>query len=127
MYWLKIVAMVDVPGSIVFPPTQPPTGVTQWGWHNRDYTIQNTLASNNIAGPPFPPGEAIAGNVRPNVPVWHFQDDAVTGNVRILPTAAGGFLMPQVFQPPTSMSPTNYLDFADGPGPIPGTNTHRHQ
>ena len=36
-----------------------------------------------------------------------------------------GFVMPLVFQPVQNMSPTNYLDFADGPGPsmIPGTTS----
>ncbi len=118
VYWLKVVAMVDVPPTINFPPNMPPPGVTQWGWHNRDYTVQNTLASPNVA-----PGETTVGVVGINTPVWHFQDDAVTGDVRIVPDPTMGFMMPQVFQPVANMSPTNYLDFADGPGPgpIPGT------
>lgn len=123
VYWLKIVAMVDVPGGIIFPPNQPPSFATQWGWHNRDYTLQN-VDQNNIplASPNVLPGEQIVGVVGAGSPVWHFQDDAVTGNVRILPGPMG-FVMPQVFQPVASMQPTNYLDFADGPGPglIPGT------
>lgn len=121
VYWLKIVAMVDVPAGVpTFPVNQPPATVTQWGWHNRDYTIQNTLASNNIPGPPFPPGEQPDGPPGPT-PIWHFQDDAVTGDVRITPNATG-YLMPDIFQPFQNMSPTHYLDFADGPGPgpIPG-------
>ena len=94
--------------------------MTQWGWHNRDYTVKDPLASPNVA-----PGETQVGTIGANVPVYHFQDDAVTGDVRILPDPnMGGFLMPQVFQPVANMSPTNYLDFADGPGPGPiaGTN-----
>jgi hypothetical protein len=119
VYWLKIVALVDVPQGIQFPANQPPAAVTQWGWHNRDYTVKDPLAS-----PVVSPGESVVGFVAPNTPVWHFQDDAVTGDVRILPTlgTTNNFLMPQVFQPPTNMQPTNYLDFADGPASvIPGT------
>lgn len=125
IYWLKITALVDVPPTIQFDPYNPPAGVTRWGWHNRDYTIQNTLASNNIPGPPFPPGENIVGQVGPAVaptPVWHFQDDAVRGDVRILP-GPNGYTTPIVFQPgPPNMQPTNYLDGIDGPGisPVPG-------
>jgi hypothetical protein len=109
--------MVDVIPGIAFPTNQPPTFVTQWGWHNRDYTVKDPLASPNVA-----PGETQVGTIGANVPVYHFQDDAVTGDVRILPDPSmGGFLMPLVFQPPQNMSPTNYLDFADGPAAlIPG-------
>ena len=42
VYWLKIVAMVD-------PQTDGPI---QWGWHNRDYTIQDTLASTTFPSAP---------------------------------------------------------------------------
>lgn len=122
VYWLKITALVDVPQTIQFDPYNPPQGVTQWGWHNRDYTIQNTLASNNIAGPPFPPGENIVGMIGPAIqptPVWHFQDDAVKGDVRILPGPVG-YSSPIVFQPgPPNMQSTNYMDLADGPGLSP--------
>lgn len=118
VYWLKIVALVDVPPSIpTFPTNNPPPTVTQWGWHNRDYTIQNTLASPNVA-----PGEQIVGSIGANTPVWHFQDDAVTGDVRVLPgPVPGGFNNPIVFQPAQNMTPTNYMDLADGPAGIPGT------
>ena len=64
VYWLKIVALVDLPvvGFAGFDPYNPqnftPFPVTQWGWHNRDYTIQDTLASPNVA-----PGEFIEGVV----------------------------------------------------------------
>lgn len=123
VYWLKIVAMVDAPPGVTFDPFNPqssPVPVTQWGWHNRDYTVQNTLASPNVVGPPFPPGEAIVGSVGQNTPVWHFQDDAVTGDVRIQPGSMG-FVMPQVFQ--QNFAETHYLDFADGPGPSPIAGT----
>lgn len=120
VYWLKIVAMVDIPAAFPqpFSVVNPPPNATQWGWHNRDYTIQNLLASPNVT-----PGEQQVGTVPGGAPIWHFQDDAVTGDVRILPnSAAGGLLMPLVFQPDVNMQPTNYLNLADGPGPIPGTN-----
>jgi hypothetical protein len=117
IYWLKIVALVDVVPGITFPTSTPPTFVTQWGWHNRDYTVQNVLASPNVT-----PGETVVGTIGANTPVWHFQDNAVTGDVRINPIN-GSYLMPLVVQPQANMSPTHYLDFADGPGPglIPGT------
>jgi hypothetical protein len=119
VYWLKIVALVNVPGSIQFDPYQPqlsPTPVTQWGWHNRDYTIQNLYASPNVA-----PGEFVEGLVGAGTPVWHFQDDAVQGDVRITPGAAG-FQMPNIFQPQENMLPQLYHNFEDGPGvATPGT------
>ena len=119
VYWLKIVALVDVPGGLTFDPYNPPQNLaTQWGWHNRDYSIQDPLASPNVA-----PGEFIEGFVGPAfqpTPVWHFQDDAVTGDVRIdVTAAAGGLIMPTIFQ--SNMQPTHYLDGIDGPGgAIPG-------
>jgi hypothetical protein len=109
VYWLKIAAMVDVPAGLTFPPNQPPTFATQWGWHNRDYTVQDLLAS-----PLVVPGENQQGPLN-GTPVWHFQDDAVTGAVRIDPNGPGGLLMPNVFQPVANMSPTRYLDGIDGP------------
>jgi hypothetical protein len=111
VYWLKIAALVDVPGTITFPPTQPPSGVTQWGWHNRDYTIQDVLAS---TPPAVSPGENNQGPFN-GVPVWHFQDDAVNGNFRFEPST--GLLL----QPVASMTPRNYVDGIDGPAGIPGT------
>lgn len=115
VYWIKIAAMVDVPAGINFPANQPPTFATQWGWHNRDYTVQDLLASPNVA-----PGENQQGPLN-GTPVWHFQDDAVTGDVRIDPNGPGGLVMPQVFQPVANMSPTHYLDGIDGPASlIPG-------
>lgn len=111
VYWLKIVAMVDVLPGFQFPPGNPnasPIPVTQWGWHNRDYTLQDPLASPNVA-----PGETIVGQVGAGTPVWHFQDDSVAGDVRILPTTTG-YLSPQIDQ--QNMLPQKYVDFADGPG-----------
>lgn len=112
VYWLKIAAMVDVPATLQFDPYNPSSSlvpVTQWGWHNRDYTVPNPLAS-----PAVLPGEKVVGQVGAGVPVWHFQDDSVAGDVRITPTVPGGYLSPTIFQ--TNMAPQNYLNFADGPG-----------
>lgn len=111
VYWLKIAALVDVVPGIQFPVNSPPPGVTQWGWHNRDYTIQDTLAS------PVPvPGEFIEGTIGTSN-VWHFQDDAVEGDLRFLP-----FAQPSPFIQQANMTPTFYLDGIDGPaGAVPGT------
>ena len=81
VYWLKIVALVDLPPGIIIDPNQPPTFVPRWGWHNRDYTIMDPLAS---TAPAVVPGEHIDGFLGPvpgGTPVWHFQDDAVTGRI----------------------------------------------
>src|SRR5262245_22736301 len=114
VYWLKIVAMVDAPPGITFPTNQPPTFATQWGWHNRDYTVNDPLASPNVT-----PGENNQGPLFQNPDIWHFQDDAVTGSVRIDVSQNGTLLMPAVFQPVQLMSPTHYIDGLDGPG-LPG-------
>ncbi len=88
VYWLKIVALTS------------PNDNIQWGWHNRDYTIQDPLAS------PVPvPGENIEA-VNGTVPVWHFQDDAVTGNVAYLPS--------QNFLNETTLNPLLYNNTSDG-------------
>lgn len=109
VYWLKIAALVDADPTITFPTNQPPAFATQWGWHNRDYTIQDALASPNVA-----PGEYIEGMIG-NTPVWHFQDDAVTGDMRFVPQPQPSL----IFQ--TNMVPTKYLDGIDGPaGAVPG-------
>jgi hypothetical protein len=64
-YWLKIVALTA--------PNQP----TQWGWHNRDYTIPDPYAA--------APGDSIIGTNDVGQPVNHYLDDAVTGNVTYIP------------------------------------------
>jgi hypothetical protein len=75
VFWLKIVALD--PTHVA--STQP--GALQWGWHDRDYGFMDNLA----AGPPVPsPGEfneAPAGFA----PIWHFQDDAVSGSIGPFP------------------------------------------
>ena len=102
VYWLKIVAL----DSNHVASTQP--GALQWGWHNRDWGLMDNLA----AGPPVPtPGEfneAPAGFG----PVWHFQDDAVSGSVSILLTPSG----PTVSQ--SGYTPMHYLTPFDGPSTI---------
>jgi hypothetical protein len=105
VYWLKIAAL--------WPVTAPTTAI--WGWHNRDYTIQDLLA----AGPPVPsPGEfskpgPIAGST-----VWHFQDDAVLGSMTLInpnanPFAPGPIPPPDLAQ--SQFAPTSYVDGFDGP------------
>ena len=113
VYWLKIVALVDLPPGIIIDPTQPPTFVPRWGWHNRDYTIQDSLAS---TAPDVIPGEHIDGFLGETA-IWHFQDDAVTGQVLIdhLSTQTGG-IAPLVTQ--SGFLPTRYLALADGPPAI---------
>jgi hypothetical protein len=100
VYWLKIAAVVNAPAGTTNPP---PPGITSWGWHNRDYTIQDPLAA------PVVPGEVNLGT--PNSPIWHFQDDAVQGRLTYFPAGAG--LNQQIIM--TNPLPQNYMDFADGP------------
>ncbi len=112
VYWLKIVALVDALPGMTFDPYNPqnsPIPITQWGWHNRDYTVNNPLASPAVA-----PGEQVVGVVGAGAPVWHFQDDSVQGDVRINTTTSGGLVMPFIDQ--QNMVPQHYMDFADGPG-----------
>ncbi len=109
VYWLKIAALVDVPQPVVVPV---PPGTTQWGWHNRDYTINDPLAS------PVPsPGEFVDGLVPgTNNPIYHFQDDAVQGDLRFTPGAPPGQDIVQL-----NMLPTNYMFVnSAGVGPIDG-------
>jgi len=106
VYWLKIVALVDA------PPTVPPEQRLRWGWHNRDYTIFDPLAS------PLPvPGEHNQFPMGP-FPVWHFQDDAVDGSVfvGINPSDPMTQIMPFVQQ--TVRGPNDYLPLVDGPSII---------
>lgn len=105
VYWLKIVALVD-------PTTDGPI---RWGWHNRDYTIHNPLAS---TPPAVVPGENQQAPPPVPFPIWHFQDDAVSGEVAVMfdPNDPMTYVMPLVQQFPPSFRPERYLANIDGPG-----------
>lgn len=112
VYWLKIAALVDVPQPISL--TNIPAGVTQWGWHNRDYTIQDSLASPNVTTAPF--GEFVDGTVA-GQPIYHFQDDSVQGGLRFTP---GAPTLSQIIVQ-TNPQPQNYVFVnSNGVGPIDG-------
>src|SRR5262245_11315126 len=96
VYWLKIVALVS------------PTDAIQWGWHDRDYTQQNLLAS---TAPIVNPGERNIGGGSVFNPVWHFQDDAVSGSVTGLLDPNNNVLELQQ----SGYLPQNYVDSLDGP------------
>src|SRR4051812_7957045 len=111
VYWLKIGALVDVATPLPPAPQPVPPGTTQWGWHNRDYTINDPQAS---VAPLVAPGEANEGT--PGNPIWHFQDDAVEGDLRYTPGAPVGSQIVQL-----NMQPTHYLFVNSvGVGPIDG-------
>jgi PEP-CTERM motif len=121
VYWLKIVALVDTPGILVDPSQPIPPNITQWGWHDRDYTKYDSLAS---APPDVDPGERLEFflDQTPGVAGYHFQDDAVTGDVTVDFTPVPGIpfpLFPDVRQDQMTFQPMNYLDGIDGPGPGP--------
>lgn len=86
-YWLKIVALTGIGDP------------TQWGWHNRDYTIPDPYAA--------APGDSIVGNNILGQPAFHYLDDAVTGSVQYLPAAP----------PPQNLIETNMspLDYSTNP------------
>jgi hypothetical protein len=113
--WLKIVALDEI-ASLTIPVEQR----LRWGWHNRDYTVPDHLASRppDLIGPGK--GEHIAG-VLPvpggEIPVWHFQDDAVRGRV-LVDIVATMPIMPRVEQPLDSFDPQNYRAPSDGPSLI---------
>jgi hypothetical protein len=101
VYWLKIAALTDGTAA----------SLTQWGWHNRDYTINNGLAS------PVPlPGERDErielGDPGYPTPVWHFQDDAVLA-ATLATVSPAQLPLAQVQQ--SGYIPQHYVDFADGP------------
>ena len=107
VYWLKIVALND----------EQEEGRIAWGWHNRNYLVENASAA---TGPPLP-GEYIAGKIVEQDPwggafdakdVWHFQDDAVTGQMKVYPDSATFELIPD--QDAATFAKTYYSD-ADGP------------
>ena len=103
VYWLKIVALVNP------SPGGPPP--TLWGWHNRDYTLEDTLAPK---APAVAPGEFGVFSPIPEIPpVWHFQDDAVSGQVRV--TEQFSPLPPLVTIEQSGYAPQNYRADIDGP------------
>lgn len=101
VYWLKVVALSGI------GPNDAP--LFNWGWHNRDYTIRDTLAP---MAPQVTPGEHGVFSPIPEVPpIWHFQDDAVAGQVRIT-----DLLIPDgISVEQLEMRPTNYVANVDGP------------
>ena len=100
VYWLKIVALGDVVGGVV---------PFQWGWHNRNYIVNDPLAS------PVPsPGETNLNPLDLTLPVWHFQDDAVQGHIDIGINSAGPININQYYSIPGD-GPTNYVPVLDGP------------
>jgi hypothetical protein len=114
VHWLKIVALVDHPPTIQPGPNAP---LPAWGWHNRDYTKKNP--SLYVSGVPVP-GEHNQGNAA-LFPIWHFQDDAVSGKLDvniISPTSQ------QVIQHLPTFDDEFYVDGWDGPpaGVVPGFN-----
>jgi hypothetical protein len=114
VYWLKIVALVDLPAGVPVEP--PPTFAPRWGWHNRDYTILDPLAS---TPPAVVPGERLVGTIGGGPvgsPIWHFQDDAVTGRVLVDTAGPMGQVMPVIVQ--SLYAPTSYVPLADGPEQI---------
>jgi hypothetical protein len=110
VHWLKIVALVDHPAAIQPGPNAP---LPQWGWHNRDYTQQDLSAS-----PLVTPGEQNQGPAG-GPAIWHFQDDAVTGQVNVTSfiNTAGVQQVQNVTQFLGTFQPTHYTS-ADGPTPI---------
>ncbi len=111
VYWLKIVALYDIGTDIqelldaiglagydlcefLHLTYSEQMGIydflalTRWGWHNRDYTIMDPYAS-KASDLAVGPGEHVTTFNDPisgsDVDVWHFQDDAVSGDVIINP------------------------------------------
>jgi hypothetical protein len=90
-YWLKIVALTG------------PNSDIEWGWHNRDYTIADPYAA--------PPGDSLLGTNSVGQPVYHYADDAVSGNITYVPGAASG--APPVLTE-TDFTPLLYNTTTDG-------------
>ncbi len=97
VYWLKIAALIDDSSEFA-----------RWGWHNRDYTLMDPLASGLVT-----PGEYIEGVTGGGTDVWHFQDDAVSADTFLFLNAVdGGWDVDQ-----TNYIPQHYMDGVDGPIP----------
>lgn len=112
VHWLKIVALVDTAPGV--NPLDPNAQIPRWGWHNRDYTQQNLLAS-----PLVSPGENQQGTAASG-PIWHFQDDAVSGQLDVSSfiNTAGVEVVQQVNQYLPTFAPENYRNNLDGPAGI---------
>ncbi len=86
---LTLCEFLNLPFSAPVPePSQQMYGLEQrllrWGWHNRDYTKWDPFASTPPAvnpGEHNPAGSGV-GSLPPDQ-IWHFQDDAVAGDVKI--------------------------------------------
>jgi hypothetical protein len=91
VYWLKVVALVER------NPDLPNDQQLRWGWHNRDYTTFNPLAS---VPPGVSPGERDQAPVGFPFDIWHFQDDAVSGivDVRFDPSEPTPRISPRIEQ-----------------------------
>ena len=129
VYWLKIAAMVDVEdydndGDVDLDDLAV---APRWGWHNRDYTQNNPLAS---TPPAVNPGEYLAGPLNDGTEVWHFQDDAVANSpesgleVTVHdPVTPYGVQVNQLLVPDAppflgNFVPQSYRPGIDGPGEI---------
>ena len=108
--FLKLPYTSGDPNQIEFGLQTP---VTRWGWHNRDYTKMDPYASKG-SDLPQGPGEHNPKSYLPNLTsitgvdddnVWHFQDDAVFGDVVI---NENGDEMPAVNQDPTTWEEEYY-------------------
>ena len=133
VYWIKIVALVDISPSEAFQLQNCAGAVgtpslcdylrvdpfnfnsecprlTRWGWHNRDYRVQDLYASQ---APAVVPGEKQVGSVvdpfsNTDIPVWHFQDDAVSGEV-LLYTDPADPLAPPIIEGQFNYQPEQYV------------------
>ena len=109
VYWLKIVALVDEPLD--------DQNRLQWGWHNRDYTIQDPFASTLVN-----PGENIQGVLNAGTsletPIWHFQDDAVSGDVENIAILDPCDIHMDQDHWGNSLADEHYVDGIDGPDGI---------
>jgi hypothetical protein len=101
VYWLKIVALTE-------PAQQQPPVL--WGWHNRDYTVMDPFAS---VAPAVVPGEYLDGTLPSGEPIWHFQDDAVSGLMTAIVIDPKTVTIDQ-----SRYAPENYVAPFDGPTPI---------
>jgi len=101
IHWLKIVAL-----DPAHSPTDPAS--VQWGWHNRDWGLKDNLAAAVL------PGERDISSI-PGLPLWHFQDDAVSGNIAITLSAGGLPLVDQAgYAPQSYHAPYDVPTILDG-------------